>query len=47
MLALHTYNVIFREYSLAEGAVLAVIMLLISLVLTLGYRRWLRSEGTV
>jgi multiple sugar transport system permease protein len=47
VLALHTYNVIFREYSLSSGAVLAVIMLLISLVLTLGYRRLLRSEGTV
>jgi multiple sugar transport system permease protein len=40
VLALHTYNVIFREYS-------AVIMLLISLVITLGYRRLLRSEGVV
>jgi multiple sugar transport system permease protein len=47
VLALRTYNVIFREYSLAGGAVLAVIMLLISLVLTLGYRRLLRSEGTL
>jgi multiple sugar transport system permease protein len=47
VLALHTYNVIFREYSLAGGAVLAVIMLLISLVITLGYRRLLRSEGVV
>jgi multiple sugar transport system permease protein len=47
VLVLRTYNVIFREYGLAEGAVLAVIMLLISLVLTLGYRRLLRSEGAV
>ena len=47
VLALRTYNVIFREYSLAGGAVLAVIMLLISLALTLGYRRLLRSEGAV
>jgi multiple sugar transport system permease protein len=47
VLALHTYNVIFREYSLAGGAVLAVIMLLISLALTLGYRRLLRSEGAL
>jgi multiple sugar transport system permease protein len=47
VLALHTYNVIFRDYSLAGGAVLAVIMLLISLVITLGYRRLLRSEGVV
>jgi len=47
VLSLHTYNVIFREYSLAGGAVLAVIMLMISLVLTLGYRRLLRSEGAI
>jgi multiple sugar transport system permease protein len=47
VLALHTYNVIFREYSLAGGAVLAVIMLLISLVLTIAYRRLLRSEGAL
>ena len=47
MLALHTYNVIFREYSLAGGAVLAVIMLFISLGLTLAYRRLLRSEGAL
>ena len=47
VLALHTYNVIFREYSLAGGAVLAVIMLLISLALTIAYRRLLRSEGAV
>ena len=47
VLALRTYNVIFREDSLAEGAVLAVIMLLISLVLTVGYRRLLRSEGAL
>src|ERR671916_244883 len=47
VLSLHTYNVIFREYSLAGGAVLAVIMLAISLVLTLGYQRLLRSEGAL
>jgi multiple sugar transport system permease protein len=47
VLALHTYNVIFREFSLSGGAVLAVIMLLISLVLTVGYQRLLRSEGTL
>jgi multiple sugar transport system permease protein len=47
VLALHTYNVIFREYSLAGGAVLAVIMLMISLALTIAYRRLLRSEGAV
>jgi multiple sugar transport system permease protein len=47
VLSLHTYNVIFRQFSLSEGAVLAVIMLAISLALTLAYRRLLRSEGTV
>ena len=47
VLALHTYNVIFREYSLAGGGVLAVIMLLISLALTVGYQRLLRSEGSL
>src|ERR687884_722071 len=47
VLSLHTYNVIFREYSLSGGAVLAVIMLLISLALTIAYRRLLRSEGAV
>ena len=47
VLSLRTYNVIFQNYSLSEGAVLAVIMLLISLALTLIYRRLLRSEGTL
>jgi multiple sugar transport system permease protein len=47
VLSLHTYNVIFQQYSLSEGAVLAVIMLAISLALTLAYSRLLRSEGTV
>ncbi len=47
VIALRAYNVIFREYSLAGGAVLAVIMLLISMCLTLVYRRLLRSEGAL
>ncbi|MGH3090639.1 MAG: carbohydrate ABC transporter permease [Rubrobacteraceae bacterium] len=47
VLALRTYNVIFGQYSLSGGAVLAVIMLAISLLLTLGYKRLLRSEGAV
>jgi len=47
VIALRAYNVIFREYSLAGGAVLAVIMLLISMSLTLVYRRLLRSEGAL
>jgi multiple sugar transport system permease protein len=47
VIALRAYNVIFQDYSLAEGAVLAVIMLVITLGLTLGYRRLLRSEGAL
>jgi multiple sugar transport system permease protein len=47
VLSLRTYNVIFGQFSLAGGAVLAVVMLAISLALTLVYRRLLRSEGTV
>jgi multiple sugar transport system permease protein len=47
VIVLHTYNVIFGQFSLAGGAVLAVIMLAISLGLTLGYRKLLHSEGTV
>ena len=47
VLALRTYNVIFQNFSLSGGAVLAVIMLLISLALTLAYRRLLHSEGTL
>ena len=47
VLSLRTYNVIFGQFSLAGGAVLAVIMLAISLALTLIYRRLLRSEGAV
>lgn len=47
VLSLRTYNVIFREFSLSEGAVLAVIMLAIAMVLTLVYRRLLRSEGAM
>ena len=47
VLSLRTYNVIFGQYSLAGGAVLAVVMLFISMVLTLAYRRLLRSEGAM
>lgn len=47
VLSLRTYNVIFQQYSLAGGAVLAVVMLVISMVLTLAYRRLLRSEGAM
>lgn len=47
VLSLRTYNVIFQNYSLAGGAVLAVVMLALALVLTAIYRRLLRSEGTL
>jgi multiple sugar transport system permease protein len=47
VLSLRAYNVIFGQFSLSGGAVLAVIMLAISLTLTLLYRRLLRSEGVV
>jgi multiple sugar transport system permease protein len=45
VLALRTYNTIFEDFNLAGGAVLAVIMLAISLVITLMYRRMLQREG--
>ncbi len=45
VLALRAYNVIFQDFSLAGGSVLAVIMLAISLVITLMYRRMLQREG--
>jgi multiple sugar transport system permease protein len=45
VLALRTYNVIFENFSLAGGSVLAMIMLAIALLLTLMYRRMLQSEG--
>ena len=44
VLALHTYNVIFRAFSLGQGAVLAVVMLVLSLLFTLVYVRALRTE---
>lgn len=44
VLALRAYNVIFQDFSLAGGSVLAVIMLAISLVITLMYRRMLQRE---
>ncbi len=47
VLALRTYNVIFQNFSLAGGAVLAVVMLAIAMALTLIYQRLLRSEGSL
>jgi len=44
VLALRTYNVIFDGFSLGEGSVLAVIMLLLSLTFTLIYVRFLSAE---
>ncbi len=44
ILSLFVYNSIFRNQDLASGSVLAVFLLLISLLLTLAYRRLLSSE---
>jgi multiple sugar transport system permease protein len=41
VLALHTFNEVFVNFSLAAGCVLAVLMLLASLALTAAYRRLL------
>ena len=46
VLALHTFNEVFVNFSLAAGCVLAVLMLIASLLLTLIYRRLLgRSDA--
>lgn len=45
VLSLRVYNAIFQNFSLAGGAVLAIVMLVISLCLTLGYTRMLKAEG--
>ena len=44
VLALHTYNIIFRGFNLGQGAVLAVVMLALSLLFTLLYVRTLSTE---
>jgi multiple sugar transport system permease protein len=44
VLALYTYNTIFRNFDLSNGAVLAVILLLISLIFTFFYVRLLPKE---
>lgn len=46
VLVLRAYNVIFQQFQLAQGAVLAILMLLFSLGLTLVYLRVLRMEQT-
>lgn len=45
VLALYAYNTIFRNFDLSNGAVLAVILLMISLVFTFFYVRLLPKEG--
>jgi multiple sugar transport system permease protein len=44
VLALHTYNSVFVNFNLAAGSVFAVILLMLSLLLTVGYRRLLRAD---
>lgn len=44
VLALYAYNTVFRNFDLSNGAVLAVILLLISLALTFFYVRLLPKE---
>jgi multiple sugar transport system permease protein len=45
VLALYTYNTVFRNFDLSNGAVLAVMMLLISIAFTLLYVRLLPKES--
>jgi multiple sugar transport system permease protein len=45
VLALYAYNTIFRNFDLSNGAVLAVILLLISLIFTFFYVRLLPKES--
>ena len=44
VLALYAYNTVFRNFDLSNGAVLAVILLLISIVFTIFYVRLLPKE---
>jgi multiple sugar transport system permease protein len=46
VLALYTYNTVFRNFDLSNGAVLAVLLLLISLAFTFFYVRLLPKEAT-
>jgi multiple sugar transport system permease protein len=45
VLALRAYNVIFREFSLGQGSVLALLMLAFSLLMTVGYLRLLKRAA--
>lgn len=45
VLALYAYNTVFRNFDLSNGAVLAVILLVISLVFTIFYIRLLPKES--
>ncbi len=45
VLSLYAYNTVFRNFDLSNGAVLAVLLLLISVVFTLFYVRLLPKEG--
>ena len=44
VLSLYTFNVVFRNYDLAAGSVLSILMLVISLGLALGYAMFLPRE---
>jgi multiple sugar transport system permease protein len=44
VLALATYNAVFHDFNLAQGSVLALLMLLINLAVTTGYWRLLRGS---
>jgi multiple sugar transport system permease protein len=45
VLALYAYNTVFRNFDLSNGAVLAVMMLLISIAFTALYVRMLPKES--
>ncbi len=45
VLSLYAYNTVFRNFDLSNGAVLAVLLLLISVIFTLFYVRLLPKEG--
>jgi multiple sugar transport system permease protein len=44
VLALATYNAVFHDFDLAQGCVLALLMLLINLAVTIGYWRSLKGS---
>lgn len=46
VLSLYTFNVVFRNYDLAAGAALSILMLVISLTLALIYAAFLPKEMT-